>query len=88
MTAKISKWGNSAAIRLPKEIMSHLSLHIGDKIQIIEKNHTVVISLVDEKKERLIKEAKRIKKHALKEYNLLEGSLEDGLNEDRLNNVQ
>jgi antitoxin MazE len=80
MTAKISKWGNSAAIRLPKEIMAHLSLHVGDKIEIVEKNHSVVIRLIDEKKERLIKEAKRIKKHALDEYNLLEGSLEDGLN--------
>ena len=79
MTAKISKWGNSAAIRLPKEIMAHLSLHIGDSIQLVEKNHTFVISLVDEKKERLIKEAKRIKEHALREYNILEGSLQDGL---------
>ena len=79
MTAKISKWGNSAAIRLPKEIMAHLSLHVGDRIQLVEKNHTLVISLVDEKKERLIKEAKRIKEHALREYNLLEGSLQDGL---------
>ena len=59
---------------------THLSLHIGDKIEIVEKNHTVVIRLIDEKKERLIKEAKRIKKHSLDEYNLLEGSLEDGLN--------
>lgn len=80
MTAKISKWGNSAAIRLPKEIMAHLSLHIGDKIEIVEKNHTVVIRLIDKKKERLIEEAKRIKKHSLDEYYLLEGSLEDGLN--------
>ena len=79
MTAKISKWGNSAAVRLPKEIMAHLSLHIGDNIQIVEKNHTVIISLIDEKKERLIKEAKRIKEHALNEYILLEGSLEDGM---------
>jgi len=79
MTAKISKWGNSAAIRLPKEIMAHLSLHIGDKIEIVEKNHSVVIRLMDEKKERLIREAKRIKEHASREYSLLEGSLQDGL---------
>jgi len=79
MTAKISKWGNSAAIRLPKEIMAHLSLHIGDKIEMVEKNHSVVIRLIDEKKERLRHEAKRIKEHASYEYNLLEGSLQDGL---------
>ena len=79
MTAKISKWGNSAAIRLPKEVMSHLSLDIGDKIEIVEKNHSIVIRLIDEKKARIIKEAKRIKLHALDEYSMLEGSLEDGL---------
>jgi len=80
MTAvKISKWGNSAAIRLPKEIMTHLSLHIGDTIQIMEKNHSIVIKVVDEQKEKLINEAKRIKQHAYDEYNSLEGSLTDGL---------
>ncbi|MEN8147766.1 MAG: AbrB/MazE/SpoVT family DNA-binding domain-containing protein [Campylobacterota bacterium] len=77
MTAKISKWGNSAAIRLPKEVMEFLALHIGDSIQIKEKNNTIVISPIDEKKERLIAEAKRIKKHASEEYELLEGSFED-----------
>ena len=79
MTAKISKWGNSAALRLPKEIMEFLSLHIGDSVQITEKNNSISISLVDEKKERLIKEAKRIKAHSNNEYKLLEGTLEDGL---------
>ena len=83
MTAKISKWGNSAAIRLPKEIMTHLSLHIGDSIEISKKDHAVIIALVNEKKEKLIKEAKRIKEHALDEYSLLEGSLEDGLSNDK-----
>jgi len=81
MTAKISKWGNSAAIRLPKEIMDFLSLHIGDSVQVSQKNNALVISLIDEKKEKLIAEAKRIKQHALNEYDLLEGSLEDGLND-------
>jgi len=79
MTAKISKWGNSAAIRLPKEIMDFLALHIGDSVQITEKNNTITISLIDEKKERLIAEAKRIKSHSNDEYKLLEGTLEDGL---------
>jgi len=79
MTAKISKWGNSAAIRLPEEIMDFLSLHIGDSVQITEKNHAITITLIDEKKERLMAEARRIKNHASDEYKLLEGSLEDGL---------
>jgi len=79
MTARISKWGNSAAIRLPKEIMDFLSLHIGDSVQIIEENNEIRITLIDEKKERLIAEAKRIKMQASKEFELLEGSLDDGL---------
>ena len=79
MTAKISKWGNSAAIRLPKEIMDFLALHIGDSVQLTEKNNVITISLIDEKKERLIAEAKRIKAHSTNEYDLLEGTLEDGL---------
>ncbi len=79
MTAKISKWGNSAAIRLPKEIMDFLALHIGDSVQITKKNNAITISLVDEKKEKLITEAKRIKAHSNNEYDLLAGTLEDGL---------
>ena len=79
MTAKISKWGNSAAIRLPKEIMDFLALHIGDKVQFTEQNNAITITLIDERKEKLIAEAKRIKDHANQEYRLLEGSLKDGL---------
>jgi len=79
MTAKISKWGNSAAIRLPKEVMEFLSLHIGDSVQIVEKNNAITISLIDEKRERLLAEARRIKEHASGEYELLEESLNDGL---------
>ena len=79
MTAKISKWGNSAAIRLPKEMMDFLALHIGDKVQLTEQNNAITITLIDERKEKLIAEAKRIKDHANHEYRLLEGSLKDGL---------
>jgi len=79
MTAKISKWGNSAAIRLPKEIMEFLSLHIGDNVRIEERDNTVVISHINDKKARIIAEAERIREHAQKEYAALEGTLGDGL---------
>ena len=81
MTAKIAKWGNSAAIRLPKEIMERLSMHIGDRVEILEKNHSVIIRAAAEKKRRVMEEARRIKSHAMEEYRLLEGSLEDGLSD-------
>ncbi|PKH02437.1 AbrB/MazE/SpoVT family DNA-binding domain-containing protein [Psychromonas sp. MB-3u-54] len=43
MTVAISKWGNSAALRLPKNILENLALHIGDKVNLVQKGNTVVI---------------------------------------------
>ncbi|MDX6850959.1 AbrB/MazE/SpoVT family DNA-binding domain-containing protein [Gilvimarinus sp. SDUM040013] len=43
MTASIAKWGNSAAIRLPKNILDALSLHIGDQVNIVQRGRSVVI---------------------------------------------
>ncbi len=34
MTAKISKWGNSQGLRVPKDVMERLQLHIGDNVNI------------------------------------------------------
>ena len=34
MTTKISKWGNSQGLRVPKDIMESLQLHIGDNVNI------------------------------------------------------
>ena len=30
---KLQKWGNSAAVRFPKEMISRLGLEIGDELQ-------------------------------------------------------
>ncbi len=43
MTTSIAKWGNSAALRLPKTILDALSLHIGDHVNIVQRGNTVVI---------------------------------------------
>jgi antitoxin MazE len=79
MTAKISKWGNSAAIRLPNDIVKFLSLHIGDSVELLQKEDSIEIKVIDDKKSKLLDEAKRIAKHANAEYELLEGTLSDGL---------
>jgi antitoxin MazE len=79
MTAKISKWGNSAAIRLPNDIVKFLSLHIGDSVELLQKEDSIEIKVIDDKKSKLLDEAKRIAKHAKTEYELLEGTLSDGL---------
>jgi antitoxin MazE len=79
MTAKVSKWGNSAAIRLPSEILKFLSLHIGDSIELLKKDNSIELKIVDDKKAKLQAEARRIKKHSADEYKRLEATLDDGL---------
>ena len=79
MTAKISQWGNSAAIRLPNEILKFLSLHVGDSLEVLKKENSIELKIVKDKKTKLINEAKRIKAHSLKEYKELEATLGDGL---------
>ena len=43
MTLTISKWGNSAAIRLPKKLLDALSLKIGDRVNLVQRDQTIVI---------------------------------------------
>ena len=81
MTVKIAKWGNSAAIRLPSEIVKFLSLHIGDSIELLKKEDGIELKIIDDTKEKLKAEALRIKQHANKEYNNLEATLLDGLSD-------
>ena len=79
MTAKISKWGNSAAIRLPNELLKFLSLHIGDSIELLQKENSIELKIIDDKKSKLQAEARRIKEQASSEYQELKASLNDGL---------
>ena len=40
---KISKWGNSSAIRLPKAVMDELGLDIGSEVNLtVEKGRAVI----------------------------------------------
>lgn len=40
---KLQKWGNSAAVRFPKEIVNQLGLSIGDELQTKIEGDTIVI---------------------------------------------
>jgi len=80
MTAKISQWGNSAAIRLPNEVLKFLSLHVGDSLEVLKKENSIELVIVEDKRTKLMNEAKRIKKQSLQEYKELESTLGDGLN--------
>ena len=43
MTAKISKWGNSQGLRVPKDVMESLHLHIGDNVSITIKDGKAIL---------------------------------------------
>lgn len=43
MVLSITKWGNSAAIRLPKNVLEALSLHISDSMNLVQKDNSIII---------------------------------------------
>ena len=43
MTARISTWGNSQGVRLPKNIIQDMSLAVGDKVNIFIEDHKLII---------------------------------------------
>ena len=46
MEAKILKWGNSDAVRLPKVIMKELKLQTGDSICITREGNKIVLTKI------------------------------------------
>jgi len=50
MTAKISNWGNSQGIRLPKNIIESMHLTIGDKVSVEVENEKIIIEPIKVKK--------------------------------------
>ena len=43
-TTKITRWGNSQGIRLPKEVLKRLSINIGDNLSINVSNRKIILS--------------------------------------------
>lgn len=43
MTTTIKKWGNSLAVRLPREIVRHLALREGSGVVMREERNAIVI---------------------------------------------
>jgi antitoxin MazE len=64
MTVAISKWGNSAALRLPKDMLEKLSLHIGDQVNVFQKGNTVVIEPCKPSLDDLLSKVTVLNKHA------------------------
>lgn len=46
MTTTIQKWGNSYAVRLPKEALRKLNLQAGHQVEIRESTHGKTLSII------------------------------------------
>ncbi|KAA9234325.1 MULTISPECIES: AbrB/MazE/SpoVT family DNA-binding domain-containing protein [Aerococcus] len=56
MPLTINKWGNSSAIRLPKQLLEELNLSQGDKLDYQVKNGQLIIKKITEVPELTIKD--------------------------------
>lgn len=63
MSIAIAKWGNSAALRLPKNVLEALSLHIGDKVDLVQKDGAVFIQPSKPSLELLLSQITEENKH-------------------------
>jgi antitoxin MazE len=43
MISQIAKWGNSQGLRIDKNLLQSLGLRIGDKVEIIQNENTIVL---------------------------------------------
>lgn len=43
MTTKVQKWGNSLAIRIPKDIADQLAIHQGSELEFIVGSHGITL---------------------------------------------
>lgn len=63
MALIISKWGNSAAIRLPKNLLETVALHIGDTVNVVQQGKTLVIEPSKPTLEELLSKVTADNKH-------------------------
>ena len=63
MSIAISKWGNSAALRLPKDLLDRLSLQVGDKVEIQQQGNQIVITPSKPSLEELLSRVTAQNKH-------------------------
>jgi antitoxin MazE len=43
MTVTLSKWGNSLAIRIPKDVVESADMHEGDRLEIVSERGQLVL---------------------------------------------
>ncbi len=64
MQVRVSKWGNSLAVRLPKEVAERLNLKVGQAVDMSLEDHVLTVRPVTGKRHptlaELVAEAKRL----------------------------
>lgn len=65
METTIQKWGNSLAVRLPKEVTRKLALRAGRRVRVYEERREVVIAPEPEKPLSLRERVKMIRPEQL-----------------------
>ena len=53
MNTTIQKWGNSVAVRLPKEVLEKSTLHEGSRVLVQEEKGRIVITQVPKKQKKI-----------------------------------
>ena len=56
MLAKVQKWGNSLALRLPKTLTDEADVHLDSPVEITVHDHTIMIKPVREKRKYFLDE--------------------------------
>jgi antitoxin MazE len=49
MLAKAQKWGNSLAVRLPKNVAEECGISVDSAVEVLKENNCIVIKLVKRK---------------------------------------
>ena len=65
---RISKWGNSLAVRLPKSLVENLGLKSGDELEIVSAKPTRITVARDERRERASERMRKRALHLPKDY--------------------
>ena len=62
MIMRVSKWGNSLAVRLPKSLVDDLGLKPGDELEVVSAKPSGIVVARDERGEKAVK---RMRERAL-----------------------
>lgn len=77
MLAKVQKWGNSLALRLPKALADEIDVQLDSPVNISVQGHAIVIEPVREQKvyslEQLLAGVREENLHREADYGIAEG---------------